>query len=267
MRSITILLATIALLSGFVIVPNLMAASAEEHYSALDGAAVNVPDQIVERVRIPDFYYQKKPASTYYRGTGTEKKIALTFDDGPDAKYTGQILDILKRYKVSATFFVIGKQVHHFPEVMKRMVNEGHVVAGHSWSHPNLAKLSDAQVRQEIIRTNQAVKSVTGKNMVMIRPPYGSVKGKEKVINQMGISIVQWNIDTWDWKSGRTPVQVEQTVLQNLSPGSIVLKHSGGGDRSTTVKALPKIIETLQQKGYEFVTVNELLEIPAYQDE
>lgn len=266
MRSLTLLLTTITLLSSFAIAPNLKAVSAEEHYSVLNGAAVNVPDQIVERVKIPDFYYQKKPASIYFRGAGTEKRIALTFDDGPDAKYTGQILDILKRYNVSATFFVIGKQVHAYPEVMKRMVNEGHVVAGHSWSHPDLTKLSDAQVRQEIIKTNQAVTSVTRKRLAMMRPPYGAVKGKEKVINQMGISIVGWNIDTWDWKAGRTPGQVEQTVLQNLSPGSIVLKHSGGGDRSATVQALPKIIESLQRKGYEFVTVNELLEIPAYQE-
>ncbi|MGA8942905.1 MAG: polysaccharide deacetylase family protein [Thermoactinomyces sp.] len=266
MRSLTFLLSVIVLLSSFVVVPDLKAVSAEKYYSALNGATVNVPDQIVERVKIPDFYYQKKPASIYYSGTGPEKKIALTFDDGPDARYTGQILDILKRYNVSATFFVIGKQVQYFPEVVQRMVREGHVVAGHSWSHPNLAKLSDAQVRQEIVRTNQAVKNVTGKNMAMIRAPYGSVKGKEKVINQMGISIVGWNIDTWDWKAGRTPRQVTQAVLQNLSPGSIVLKHSGGGDRSATVQALPKIIESLQQKGYEFVTVNELLEIPAYQD-
>ncbi|MBA4601791.1 polysaccharide deacetylase family protein [Thermoactinomyces sp. AMNI-1] len=202
----------------------------------------------------------------YFRGANTEKKVALTFDDGPDAKYTGQILDILKRYHVPATFFVIGNQVPYYPEVIKRMVNEGHIVAGHSWSHPNLSKLSDAQVRQEIIKTNQAVKSVTGKNMAMIRPPYGAIKGKEKVINQMGISIVQWSIDTLDWKSGRTSQQVEQTVLQNLSPGSIILKHSGGGNRSTTVQALPGIIESLKQKGYQFVTVNELLEIPAYRE-
>jgi peptidoglycan-N-acetylglucosamine deacetylase len=125
-------------------------------------------------------------------------------------------------------------------------------------------KENDAKVRQEITKTYQIVEKLTGKKMAMLRPPYGAVKGKEKLIHQMGISVIQWDIDTLDWKPGQTPDRIYQNVVQHASPGSIVLQHSGGGNRSATVQALPRLIQQLKKEGYQFVTVNELLDIPAY---
>ena len=263
MRKLTILLMCCFLLSGCA-GTQLFAADPEERPDALSEKTIAMPDELAERAPVPSFYYKEKPAATYYQGSTKEKKIALTFDDGPDSTYTKQVLDILKQHQVPATFFVIGNQVHRHPDVMKRIVDEGHVVANHTWSHPNLMKVSDTKVRQEITKTYQAVEKVTGKKMAMLRPPYGAVKGKEKVIQQMGISVIQWDIDTLDWKPGQTPDQIIKSVVHHVSPGSIVLQHSGGGDRSATVQALPQLIQNLKQQGYQFVTVNELLDIPAY---
>lgn len=263
MRKLIFVLSSFILLSGCA-GTTLFAANPEEQPDALNEKTLAMPDQLAERAPVPSFYYRAKPAATYYQSPTKEKKIALTFDDGPDATYTGQVLDILKQQQVSATFFVIGNQVPRHPEVVKRIVNEGHVIASHTWSHPNLVKENDAKVRQEITKTYQIVEKLTGKKMAMLRPPYGAVKGKEKLIHQMGISVIQWDIDTLDWEPGQTPDRIFQNVVQHASPGSIVLQHSGGGNRSATVQALPRLIQQLKKEGYQFVTVNELLDIPAY---
>jgi peptidoglycan/xylan/chitin deacetylase (PgdA/CDA1 family) len=189
----------------------------------------------------------------------------LTFDDGPDGKYTPQILNILKKYHVHATFFVIGEQVKEYPNMIKRMIKEGHVVANHTWDHPHLPKLSNAKVRQEMLRTNQIVKQITGKEMDLMRPPYGEVEGKVRLLQDMGFSVIEWDVDTLDWKKGRTPAQILRVIKKETRPGSIILEHCAGGPRRATVQALPKVIKYLKSKGYQFVTVDQMLGIPAYQ--
>ncbi|MFD1426674.1 peptidoglycan/xylan/chitin deacetylase (PgdA/CDA1 family) [Kroppenstedtia sanguinis] len=199
-----------------------------------------------------------------YQGPNKKKRVALTFDDGPDRIYTPQILDILKREKVAATFFVVGKEVNRNGDMAQRIVSEGHVIANHTWNHLQLPRQSDKLVDAELIRTVQAVKKATGKEMSLMRPPYGAVKGKEKRIAQTGHRIINWDVDTNDWRPGRSSQQILATVKEQVVPGSIVLMHSGGGNRSATVQALPQIIRDLKQQGYEFVTVDQLLDIPAY---
>ncbi|MGX9706571.1 Peptidoglycan/xylan/chitin deacetylase, PgdA/CDA1 family [Laceyella tengchongensis] len=200
----------------------------------------------------------------HYHGPRGLKWVALTFDDGPNDRYTKQILDILKQNGIRATFFVLGQQAKAHPNMLKRIYDEGHVIGSHTWRHPYLPSLSDQQLVQEMNRTNATVKQIIGKDLRLMRPPYGAVKGKIKRLEQMGYEMIQWDVDTLDWKKGRTAEDIVQMVKNHALPGSIILQHDAGGPRDATVASLPRIIKHLRQQGYEFVTIDQLLQVPAY---
>ncbi|QKG84429.1 polysaccharide deacetylase family protein [Kroppenstedtia pulmonis] len=206
-----------------------------------------------------------KEQTVVYRGPRHTKQVALTFDDGPDQEYTKKILNILREEKVPATFFVVGNMARNNPEMLKRIDEEGHVLANHSWNHPYLPRLSDKKLDQELMKTNRMVKKVTGKEMQLVRPPYGAAEGIEKKIRDKGFTIVNWDVDTKDWTSSRTSSQIQQVIKSQAVPGSIILMHSAGGNREQTVQALPHIISHFRNQGYDLVTVDQLLAIPAYQ--
>ncbi|MFA5536920.1 MAG: polysaccharide deacetylase family protein [Bacillota bacterium] len=205
------------------------------------------------------------PGIVFNQGSQEEKIIALTFDDGPDDDTTVQVLDVLKKHKIKATFFVIGKRIEEAKDVFQRMVDEGHVVGSHSWSHPDLVKLNEKGVEEELIRVEELVSKIAGYKMSLFRSPYGSLTRENvKQIADLGYKIIAWNVDSLDWK-GLSKAEVQTNILENLRNGSIVLQHSAGGpgeDLSGSVQALPVIIDTLQKEGYKFVTVPELLGIP-----
>lgn len=186
------------------------------------------------------------------------KEVALTFDDGPSS-YTGQILDTLKKYHASATFFTLGNQVASFPLPMQRAVAEGHVVGNHTWDHKDLTRLGPKDIANEM---SAQVDSVTGKRLPapkLFRPPYGAVN--DQVVAQarrQGMLTVLWSIDTNDYKLPAPATMAEQ-VITSAQPGAIVLMHDGGGDRTTTSDALPMIIKGLRKAGYKMVTVPQLL--------
>lgn len=231
--------------------------------------AVQNPPEGEETATVKKPEQEKKEKETVssaivYQGPQDKKRVALTFDDGPDRRYTPQVLDILKGEQVPATFFVVGKEVNQNRDVARRIVSDGHVIANHTWSHVLLSSQPDKRVQGELVRTVQAVKKATGKEMSLMRPPYGAVEGKEQQVTQTGHRIINWDVDTNDWKPGRSSQQILETVKGNVVPGSIVLMHSGGGNRSATVQALPEIIQHLKKQGYEFVTVDQLLDVPAY---
>ncbi|HHV71986.1 MAG TPA: polysaccharide deacetylase family protein [Clostridia bacterium] len=211
-------------------------------------------------------YSAKYPKMVYLSGSKRTNKIALTFDDAPDNVYTPQILDILKQYNVKATFFVIGKTAQNYPDIMKRIVEEGHVIGNHSFNHANIAKLSPAEFAQDLDLAEQTIFNLTGIKTAFYRSPYGVLSDEiVKILDDKGYKIVAWSVDSLDWK-GLTAEQVEANIFSNVTKGSIILQHSAGGpeeDLSGTVKALPKIIEKLQQQGYQFVTVDKLLNLPA----
>jgi polysaccharide deacetylase family sporulation protein PdaB len=202
------------------------------------------------------------PDLVYNSGSSDEKKIALTFDDGPDNVFTPQMLDILKENDVKATFFIMGKRAEDFPAVFKRMVNEGHLIANHSWSHPNFMKLSNEKIKEELTKTNDLIKEYTEEDSNFFRSPYGSIDPERvKFIGEMGYKIIAWNVDSLDWK-GLSAEEVSTNILENTTNGSIILQHSAGGkgeDLSGSVKALAKIIDVLKKDGFMFVTVDKLL--------
>ena len=185
--------------------------------------------------------------------------IALTFDDGPDEKLTPRLLDLLAQHHVHATFFVLGENAVAHPEILQRAVREGHEIGNHSWSHPNLAKMSEENVRSQIKRTEELIASTIGSRSTLFRPPYGSLTEHQKrfVHNELGYEIILWEVDPFDWKRPG-PSIVSSRILKETRPGAIVLAHD---IHAQTIQAMPETLTGLEAKGFKFVTVSELLKL------
>src|SRR5205809_3056791 len=183
--------------------------------------------------------------------------IAMTFDDGPSATLTPKLLDLLAARHIKATFFVIGENVAEHPEIVARAAREGHEIGNHSWSHPNFAKMSEDRVRQQLWRTDDAIKNATGKRPTLLRPPYGSITAREKrwIHDEFGYRIILWDVDPLDWKRPG-PAVVRNRILKETQPGSIVLSHD---IHPGTIEAMPSTFDALEAKGFKFVTVSELI--------
>jgi len=189
----------------------------------------------------------------------TEKVIALTFDDGPNPPYTGQILKILKDHNAKATFFLVGEELSDHRSLAREILAQGHAVGNHSWSHPSRPH----NPASEVSKTDKLIKSVLGIDPVLFRPPYGiTTNGMSKAARANGAAVFLWSIDTVDWSRPGIK-KIASRVIRGAAPGRIALMHDGGGNRSQTVSALPHILETLKKQGYRFVTIPELLELRA----
>ncbi|CAL8973795.1 hypothetical protein PROP_01255 [Propionicimonas sp. T2.31MG-18] len=183
------------------------------------------------------------------------KCVALTFDDGP-VSGTAELLDILARKEVKATFFMVGSNAATKPQLVRRMAAEGHVLGNHTWDHQQLTRLSRAAIRIEIDRTNAQIRKAAGVTPTLLRPPYGATNPTVRgVAADLGMSQILWNVDPLDWKD-RNSSTVASRVLAAARPGSIVLSHD---IHPTTVKAYARIIDGLRAKGFTLVTVPELL--------
>ncbi|CAM4523861.1 N-acetylmuramoyl-L-alanine amidase/peptidoglycan/xylan/chitin deacetylase (PgdA/CDA1 family) [Paenibacillus endophyticus] len=202
----------------------------------------------------------------YYNGLAADgKRVALTFDDGPDTEITSDILVILKENEIKATFFIVGKQAKAHPEMVKRIVKEGHVIANHSWSHPNFNKLTIEESLKQIKDTQDQLEAISGLRPLLFRPPYGELNEERvKAVHELNMAVVNWSVDTMDW-SGITAPAILKIVNKQVYSGGIVLQHSTSG-RGNTVEALELMIPQLREKGYTFVTVPEMLNLPDYQD-
>lgn len=193
----------------------------------------------------------------------SEKAIALTFDDGPDGDFTPRILEVLRAHGAKATFFVVGKQVEYYPEILRQIAADGHEIGSHTYSHPKLSGLSEARLRSELARTADLIRVACGVAPACFRPPFGVIgAGAIQVVRDSGYAIVLWDreLDSRDWERPGVDRIVER-VVSNARPGGIVLMHDGGGCRSQTVAALGKILDQLAAQGYRFVTVSELLRL------
>lgn len=200
------------------------------------------------------------------QGTSEFKVVALTFDDGPDPLYTPGILDILQEYSVPATFFMVGRHVERYPDIVRRIVAEGHSVGNHTWSHRSLVPLSVDHTRLEIMKAHAAIEAVTGEPPRLFRPPRGVYSSfARELLREQEYTMVLWNVTSQDWAElpART---IAGNVLSNVGAGSIILFHDSGnlvsaegGNRINTLRALPLVIEGLLEQGYSFMTIEDLI--------
>ena len=202
----------------------------------------------------------------YHKGAGDGRKFALTFDDGPDPTWTPKILDLLKKLHVHATFFLIGQNAEENPGLVRRIVAEGHEIGSHTYTHPNLGLASHEQVKLELNATQRLIEAVTGRSTTLFRPPYDADSSPSdltqlaplEIADRMGYVTVLESIDPQDW-SQPGEEEIIHRVKDQLDNGTNILLHDGGGDRSQTVEALPKIIDYVQSRGDSIVPLHELL--------
>jgi len=194
-----------------------------------------------------------------YFGNRSLPEIALTFDDGPNPYYTPQILAILQRYNVKATFFCIGRLVADYPTLVREEYTAGNTIGDHSWSHPQLTLLTPAAIQLQISKTSDAIEAAIGVRPSFFRPPYGLLSVQELMLSYHdGLTTVLWNDEGQDWTRPGVNIIV-QRILGLARNGTIILMHDGGGDRSQTVAALPSIIQELEQRGFRFVTMQQMV--------
>ncbi|HVP37045.1 MAG TPA: polysaccharide deacetylase family protein [Terriglobales bacterium] len=203
---------------------------------------------------------------TIYKVDVPEKVVALTFDDGPSPVWTPQILDALKKAGVKATFFMIGEHVGKYPQIARRVAEEGHEIGNHSYDHHVLIYYKMKDLEREIKDAEKVIKEVTGQTTRYFRPPKAWITNKEKEkIKEMGYETILWTLNSKDWVTFDDKYIV-RFLVHNIQPGDIILFHDGGGvfsteggNRSETVKTIPLLVERLRAEGYRFVTITELL--------
>lgn len=191
----------------------------------------------------------------------SEKVLALTFDDGPWGKSSREVLDILAKHKVQATFFWVGSHLQRYPDVAKAVVKAGHAVGNHTWSH-NYKPVSEDVAKKEIENTSYLIAKITNAQTRLFRPPGGILdNGLVAYAAQKNYTTLMWSVDPHDSAPKITPEEIAKRVLAQAKPGGIILLHDGGGDRQATLKALPIILTKLKAQGYRFVTIPELLRL------
>ncbi|WP_328663578.1 polysaccharide deacetylase family protein [Streptomyces sp. NBC_00328] len=183
------------------------------------------------------------------------KCIALTFDGNP-GQPTDRLMDLLKEYKASSTFFLEGRRIHEFPDVVRRIAKEGHEIGDHTWTHAVLTDVSDTQIRDELRRTARAISRITGSEPTLMRPPQGRTDNRvSKVSKELGMAQVLWTVTAKDYETNDTTL-ITKRVLAGAGRDGIVLLHPL---HKGTVPAMPSILKTLSKQGYTFVTVSQLL--------
>ncbi|MGO8790410.1 MAG: polysaccharide deacetylase family protein [Terriglobia bacterium] len=210
------------------------------------------------------------PSSTFFRpvlsrGPREGKRICLTFDDGPTLQFTPQVLDILREHRVPAAFFVCGKNVEKHPDLLRRIVAEGHEIGNHTYSHPYVFFKSRRRIAEEIDRTQAIIEKVSGFRPNIFRPPYGSRWfGLVPTLLERGMHLVLWSATGYDWRNDVPGIT--RATLRALKPGAVILLHDGREtrpaaeiDRSRTVSALPEIIAGAREQGYTFAPLREFL--------
>lgn len=183
-----------------------------------------------------------------------KKLIAFSFDDGPSRKNTEKILKALDKNNARATFFMLGQNAKYYPDLVKKVEESGNEVAGHSWNHPLLTKLGKKGVKKQMSQMNEAIASVTGSDVGLLRPPYGSINGTVK--KTVKDPLILWSIDTLDWKTLNAD-KTANAILKQAKDGDIILMHD---IHAPTVEAVKKVLPKLEKKGFQVCTVSELLE-------
>jgi peptidoglycan-N-acetylglucosamine deacetylase len=209
--------------------------------------------RVPARDRVPAYRIPAYPLDQpLYYISDADKAIALTIDDGPDPVYTPQVLQVLHRYQVTATFSMIGLHVAAYPQLAQAVAEAGHRICNHTWTHSDLVGMRVPRVRDELARASDAIHTATGVQPGLFRAPYGAWSAA--VIRQcerMSMIPLDWSVDPRDWS--RPGVRsIVRNIMKNTQPGSIILEHDGGGNRSQTVEALRIVLPRLLEEGYHF---------------
>ncbi len=185
-----------------------------------------------------------------------ERKVSISFDAAWGADYTENLLKVLKEYDVKTTFFLVGFWVDKYPEMVKRIVEEGHEIGNHSSKHPHMSQLSKEQITEELSKTSEKIEAITNKRVTLFRPPFGDYNNRLITTSrEMGIQVIQWDVDSLDYKDyGRDAIV--KRVLSRVKNGSIILFHNNA---TYTAEALPIVLENLQKEGYKVVPISELI--------
>jgi len=200
---------------------------------------------------------------TFASGIRGSKQIALTYDDGPNDPHTLNLLDVLAKHSVRATFFMIGRYVQQRPDIARAVVQAGHVIGNHTFTHPLLIFKSGAQTRTELVDCRQALDDAIGKHSNLFRPPFGGRRPATiRIARELGLQTVMWNVTGYDWNAPPAAV-IEKKVARQMRGGDVILLHDGGhramgADRAQTVIATDNLIQRYKGEGYEFVTVEEM---------
>ena len=213
--------------------------------------------------------YEEFPSylTVSHQGKGKDDEVAISFDDGPDAEWTPQILDILKFRGVKASFFVVGANMEENPGLVRRIVQEGHEIGVHTYTHPNLSQISEERVKIELNATQRLIETLTGKSTILFRPPYSADSRPTgfseilpvKMAQDMGYLTVAEDIDPEDWAEPGVEQILERVKLSRQMGGNIVLLHDAGGDRAQTVESLPLVLDYLEDRGDQIVSLSRLL--------
>jgi peptidoglycan/xylan/chitin deacetylase (PgdA/CDA1 family) len=192
------------------------------------------------------------------------KQLALTYDDGPNDPYTQQLLDVLARHNVKATFFLIGRYVRQRPEIVRRIVEAGHAIGNHTWNHPNLIFCSPSEIRSQLSDTQEAIEDACGVRPTLFRPPFGGRRpGTFSAARSMGLEAIMWSVTCYDWNA-TSHESIERNARRQIKGGEVILLHDGGHkafgiDRSHTVKATDNLLREYYEKGFRFVSVPEMM--------
>jgi len=190
-------------------------------------------------------------------GNITSPFIAITFDDGPHASNTPRLLDMLASRGIKATFFCVGTNVARYPNIVRRIVAEGHEMANHTWNHPKMSSLGDSAIRSELDRATTGIVNITGTAPRMYRPPYGAITARQKqlIMSEYGYPTILWSVDPQDWQRPG-PAVVTSRILAGTKPGAIILVHD---IHPPSVDAMPATLDGLLARGYRFVTCSQLI--------
>jgi peptidoglycan/xylan/chitin deacetylase (PgdA/CDA1 family) len=218
-------------------------------------------------------YLSMAPTAQWYGRTFTglargARQIALTYDDGPNDPHTLRLLEVLAKHNVHATFFLIGRYVQQQPQIARAIVQAGHVVGNHTFTHPLLIFKSESEIRQELTQCRAALQDAIGQPSNLFRPPFGGRRPAVlRVARELGLEPVMWNVTGYDWNAPPAAA-IERKVAKQIRGGDVILLHDGGhkqmsADRSQTVLATDRLIIRYKIEGYEFVTIPQMMEKPA----